>query len=192
MLVFLCHASEDKPAVRCLHDRLVADGFETWFDQVSLKGGQDWRREIRRTVPEADAVVVFLSKHSVSKKGFVQAEIRLALEAAQNEPEGSIYVIPVRIEPCELPRSLERWHCIDLFEPSGYDRLLESLSDKAIHRKLPQARAQLRAAALSAMLSSMEETRGAYSPEIETQLSEMQDEARNLRTNPSSERLAMI
>ena len=33
LMVFLCHASDDKPAVRRLHRRLRADGYSPWLDE---------------------------------------------------------------------------------------------------------------------------------------------------------------
>lgn len=41
--VFLCHASADKPAVRDLYKRLVADGVDAWLDAESLVAGQNWQ-----------------------------------------------------------------------------------------------------------------------------------------------------
>jgi hypothetical protein len=42
----LCHASADKPAVRDLYKRLVADGVDAWLDAESLVPGQNWQVEI--------------------------------------------------------------------------------------------------------------------------------------------------
>jgi hypothetical protein len=39
--IFLCHASEDKPQVREVYQRLGALGFEPWLDEVEILPGQD-------------------------------------------------------------------------------------------------------------------------------------------------------
>ncbi|MCP4658931.1 MAG: TIR domain-containing protein, partial [bacterium] len=44
--VFLCHATEDKPAVRALYQRLKNAGVSAWLDEEDLLPGQDWRLEI--------------------------------------------------------------------------------------------------------------------------------------------------
>jgi len=45
--VFLCHSSNDKPAVRELYARLNAEGWiDPWLDEEKLYPGQDWDREI--------------------------------------------------------------------------------------------------------------------------------------------------
>ena len=80
---FLCHASGDKPAVRELYKRLVFEGVDAWLDKEKLLPGQDWRVEIPKAVQEADVVIVFLSKNSITKEGYVQKEIKDALDVAE-------------------------------------------------------------------------------------------------------------
>jgi len=126
-LVFLCHASGDKPAVRALYQRLQADGFPSWLDEENLLPGQDWEREISAAVRASNVVLVCLSRASVTKEGFVQKEIRYALDVADEKPEGTIFIIPVRLENCDVPQRLRRLHWVNLFEMSGYRRLLSAL-----------------------------------------------------------------
>ena len=136
--VFLCHASHDKQAVRQLYRRLQASGYSPWLDEEDLLPGQDWAREIRRAVREADVVAVCLTRHSTQKSGFVQKEIGFALDVAEEQPEGTIFLIPARLEECVVPDRLARWHWVDLFENGGYDRLVRSLE----HRRAEKAAAE--------------------------------------------------
>ena len=76
--VFLSHAHADADAVRALYDRLVADGVDAWLDKEKLIPGQDWEREIRKAVREADVVIVCLSKQ-FNKAGYRQKEVRWAV-----------------------------------------------------------------------------------------------------------------
>jgi|GEM_PF-6536035 len=129
--VFLCHASGDKPAVRDLYKRLVTEGVDAWLDQEKLLPGQDWRMEIPRAVREADVVVICLSKNSITKEGYVQKEIRFALDIAEEKPEGTIFLIPARLEDCMVPERLNRWQWVDLFDENGLIKLLRSLKLRA-------------------------------------------------------------
>ncbi len=129
--VFLCHASGDKPVVRELYKRLTAEGVDAWLDQEKLLPGQDWRVEIPRAVREADVVVICLSNKSITKEGYVQKEIRFALDSAEEKPEGTIFLIPARLEDCIVPERLDRWQWVDLFEENGFLRLLRSLKLRA-------------------------------------------------------------
>src|SRR3982074_3375817 len=96
--VFLCHATEDKEVARELYFRLSHDGFDPWLDEKKLLGGQDWNLEIKKAERKSDIIVVCLSPRSVSKRGFVQKEIKDALDIADEQPEGSIFIIPLILE----------------------------------------------------------------------------------------------
>ncbi len=128
---FLCHASGDKPPVRGLYKRLVFEGVDAWLDKEKLLPGQDWRVEIPRAVKEADVVIIFLSEKSVSKEGYIQKEIKFALDSAEEKPEGTIFLIPARLEECVVPERLSRWQWVDLYEENGFIQLLRSLKLRA-------------------------------------------------------------
>jgi WD40 repeat protein len=126
--IFLCHSSDDKPKVRELYRRLGQAGFAPWLDDEKLLGGQDWQEEISRAVRSSDVVLVCLSKASVTKDGFVNREIKFALDLADEKVAGKIFIIPARLEEIEVPERLKRWHWINLFEESGYQNLLRALT----------------------------------------------------------------
>jgi hypothetical protein len=124
---FLCHSSSDKPSVRALRRRLLDDKIQPWFDEEDILPGQDWDLAIRKAIRASDVVLVCLSRASVSKIGYLQKEIKHVLDVADEQPEGAIFLIPVRLEPCEVPERLRRWQWVDLFEEGGYPRLLRAL-----------------------------------------------------------------
>src|SRR5438270_7379352 len=105
--VFLCHSSGDKPIVRKLYQQLQSEGIDPWLDEESLLPGQNWEQEIRKAVRDSDIVLVCLSPGSISKTGFVQKEIKFALDVADEQPEGTIFLIPVRLEECNVPERLK-------------------------------------------------------------------------------------
>lgn len=133
--IFLGHASEDKPEVRDLHAQLKSKGFSPWLDAVDLIPGQNWRDEIPKAIKGAGVFLACLSKNSVAKQSYVQREFRYALAAYAERPPGSIYLIPVRLDDCEVPDirlselelNLRDLHWVDLFEPDGFDRLLQAI-----------------------------------------------------------------
>ena len=129
--VFLCHASGDKPAVRELYHRLRADGIDPWFDEESLLAGQDWQLEIPKAVRSSDAVILCLSSRAITKAGYFHKEIKYALDVADEQPEGAIFLIPLRLEECEVPERLRRPHWVDFFQETGYERLLRALRARA-------------------------------------------------------------
>ena len=127
ILVFLCHSSGDKERVRQLYHQLTADGVRCWFDEEDLLPGQDWESEISKAIRRCRFVLACISNSSISKTGYVQKELRLALDVADEQPDGSIFLIPVRLEECEIPDRLKRLHAADLFKPEAYTRLRRAL-----------------------------------------------------------------
>jgi len=125
--VFLCHSKDDKLKVRKLYKSLIADNFDVWLDEVKIMPGQDWDLEIKKAVRNSDTVIVCLSNSSITKEGYIQKEIRFALDIADEKPEGTIFLIPVRLEVCNVPNRISRFQWVDLFQKVGYTKLKESL-----------------------------------------------------------------
>jgi len=91
--------------------------------------------EIEKAVEVADAIIVCLTKNSINKEGYVQREIRIALDYADYKPEGTLFIIPVRLEECTPPKRLARWQYADYFEGQrerAFQRLLTSLKKHAV------------------------------------------------------------
>jgi hypothetical protein len=130
--VFLCHASGDKPKVRSLYERLKTDRFEPWLDEEDLLPGQQWQVEIPKAVRNADVVLVCLSRHSVTKDGYVQKEIKLALDTADEKVEHTIFLIPARLDDCPLPDRLRSFQAVDLSQEHGYEKLAKALREREI------------------------------------------------------------
>jgi hypothetical protein len=129
--IFLCHATNDKPAVRELYRRLTADGFAPWLDEEDILPGQRWQVEIPKAVRESDVVLVCLSQHSINKTGYVQKEIKFALDVADEQPDGAIFLIPLRLEACEVPDRLSHVQWVNFYDEGGYARLLRALRKRA-------------------------------------------------------------
>jgi TIR domain len=128
MQVFLCHSSADKDRVRELYHRLRAESFDPWLDVEKLRGGQDWEFEIKKAVRRSGVVIVCLSQDSISKEGYVQKEIKLALDVADEKPEGTIFVIPLKLEECNVPDRLRKLQWVDYFREDGFERLRSALA----------------------------------------------------------------
>ena len=125
--VVLCYSKEGQSSVRELYCWLKAEGFSPWMDCEDLVGGQDWEFEIRNAIQGARAVIVCMTERLAGKRGFIQREIKFALDEATQQPEGAIFIVPVRIEDCSVPDRLATLHWIDLFEVSGHERLRQAL-----------------------------------------------------------------
>jgi formylglycine-generating enzyme required for sulfatase activity len=101
------------------------------LDEEDLLPGQKWQREIPKAVRASDVVIVCLSQAALNKAGYVQEEIKFALDIADQQPEEAIFLIPVRLEACDVPERLQGLHWVNLYDERGYGRLIRALQEKA-------------------------------------------------------------
>lgn len=132
--VFLSYAREDRSKAEQIYDHLAAQGFKPWIDVRDLQPGSMWRESIEEAIRDSDFFLVLLSNNSISKSGYVQVELRAALSILSEKPATDIFLIPVRLEETPLPVSLSRIQSVDLFERSGWDKLLRSLKQRVASR----------------------------------------------------------
>jgi TIR domain-containing protein len=88
---FISYAREDEAAARRLYIGLKAAGVEAWLDKESILPGQDWQEAIAAAIESSEYFVAVLSSHSLNKRGFVQRELRIALEVLDEVPEGQVF-----------------------------------------------------------------------------------------------------
>jgi hypothetical protein len=52
------------------------------------------------------------------------------LDVADEQPEDTIFLIPLRLENCPIPERLSRWHSVNFYDEQGYERLIDALRTK--------------------------------------------------------------
>lgn len=125
--IFLSYAREDEKKVEEIYKRLSDAGCKPWMDKKDILPGEIWRSRIKEAIRDSDFFLACLSTHSVSKRGFLQREIKDALDTWQEKLSDDIYFIPVRLEACEFPESLGEFQWVSLFEDDGWIRLLQAI-----------------------------------------------------------------
>lgn len=151
--VFIAYVEEDLLLARRLRDRIAAAGCSPWMDKDKLIPGQNWPRAIRRAIEISDAFVACFSVRSGSKRGPFQSELRWALHCAQRIPLEETFVVPVRFEPCAVPRQIqERVQYVDLFPDweAGVKKVIRAVQ-KAGHAgwKAPERASSVRLESLT-------------------------------------------
>lgn len=131
MLVFISYAREDIVLAKRLYHDLENQGFRPWMDAYDMLPGARWKPAIREAIKKSQTFLALLSKNSVSKRGFVNAELKQALEVLEELPEEAGFLIPVRLEECRPPEVsvINEFNWVDLF-PSyekGLKRIIEAL-----------------------------------------------------------------
>ncbi|NIJ50747.1 toll/interleukin-1 receptor domain-containing protein [Rhizomicrobium electricum] len=92
-VVYLAHASEDKPAARPIAEHLVANGIEVWFDEWEIGAGDSLRRRMDEGLGACTHFVVLLTEKSL-KRPWVNEEIDAGFV---QKVEGRCKFIPLRM-----------------------------------------------------------------------------------------------
>src|ERR1043166_1865641 len=129
--VFISYAHEDIDSARKIYQQLNAiDGIVPWLDKENLLPGIKWRAAIKKAIRESDFFLALLSKRSTKKRGYVQTEMKEALEIWDQFPEDRAYLIPIRLEECEPSyEKLREVQSQDFFPNwnQGFQRVLQVL-----------------------------------------------------------------
>jgi iron(II)-dependent oxidoreductase len=97
-------------------------------------GGKRWRDALRTAIKNSAFVIACLSRRSVTKRGYVQRELREALDLCQEMPGDRTFLIPLRREPCALPTisagglRLEDLQWIDAFAAGSLRDLIRAIN----------------------------------------------------------------
>jgi tetratricopeptide (TPR) repeat protein len=110
--IFISYKSERRKAAEHFAELLKLYGYSAWFDYDLIKGS-DFGPQIARRIREAKALVALWCSLSVDSRWVVE-ECDLAHKLG--------ILIPVIIEPCELPVGFRRHSTIDLSSWDGSPR----------------------------------------------------------------------
>jgi hypothetical protein len=125
--VFLIYANEDAQRVEQLYAALQKEGFKPWMAAKDILPGQPWESSIRKAIERADIALACFSHNAAAKNGFVQKELKYALDLMEEKKEGISPVIPVRLEETTLPDRLKHLQWLDLFTENGFEQLFKTL-----------------------------------------------------------------
>lgn len=130
---FIAYAGEEYKWAEALYTDLEKAGIRPWLDKKQLLPGQNWPRAIERAISISDFFIPCFSRRAAVKRGQFQSELRHALKCAARMPLEEIYIIPVRLDACEIPDEIcRRLQYVDLF-PDW---------DKGVRRVIRAIRAQ--------------------------------------------------
>ena len=93
--VFLSYSRSDASTVEQLAQLLAAAGHDAWIDTTGTVGGQDWTEQIMAAIRASRAVVLIISRESMTSQA-VRREVQFADRLG-------VPIIPLLVEPVELP-----------------------------------------------------------------------------------------
>ena len=80
--VFLCHNSQEKPAIREIAQRLRAAGLNPWLDEEQFRPGLPWQRCLEDAIGQVKSAAVFVGDNGlgpwqeVEQDAFIRAFVR--------------------------------------------------------------------------------------------------------------------
>jgi GGDEF domain-containing protein len=114
--VFITYAREDAERALQLASDLLQRGAVPWIDKWSILAGEDWEQAIRKAIEDSDFVIAVMSKRALGKRGFVQRELRWAIEVLDLRPPDSPFLIQARLDACSPTHpALSKLQWCDLF-----------------------------------------------------------------------------
>ncbi len=136
--VFFIYAREDGEKVKEIYGRLSSEGLRPWMDSMNIRAGQAWMNVTKNELRNSDLVLLFLSENFLSKKyPHTIEELNMALEIAANKPKDTIFLVPIRLEACDIPPEVQHIQWVDLFDEEGWEKLMFTLT-LATLPQLPQ------------------------------------------------------
>jgi hypothetical protein len=141
-LIFLSYASPDRDRVAPYFDYLSSRGVNAWIDFKRLVAGQDWDREIKRSLDKSTMIILFLSINSVDRRGYVQRELRASLDKQKEKLFDDIYIIPVLLDDIPIvPADIAALQCVKARNGESYEEIYNSIQHQllAIGAQVQQA-----------------------------------------------------
>lgn len=128
-LVYILCSDENEVFVQTITERLLQDGFLTWYDKRDLLPGDNLELKWKSVVESADYIVLFLSKESCNSKGKYFEELKYILQISKAKDKSKPYIIPVLVNDCIPPVEIANLYPLDMRENNTYDKLLKVLSN---------------------------------------------------------------
>jgi hypothetical protein len=136
--VFIAYVEEDLQLAKRLYREFEQRGFQPWLDKKKLMPGQNWPRAIENAIQISDFFVACFSQRAACKRGSFHSELRYALNCASKVPLDEIFLLPVRLDDCLVPRRISRQvHYVDLFPSwdAGVKKIIAVMRDQQDRRK---------------------------------------------------------
>lgn len=123
--IFLSYSRADLDYIATLVDALRAKGADIWFDK-NIRTGEQWDNTLEEQIKAAEVFVIVMSKTSVASNN-VKDEMSYAKSLGK-------IILPILIEPCEVPMRLARHQFIDFTQDFNWavSKLMEDIDSAEI------------------------------------------------------------
>ncbi|HEY3875571.1 MAG TPA: TIR domain-containing protein [Candidatus Kapabacteria bacterium] len=97
--IFISYSRQDSEQAHLLTELLSSAGLSVWIDHSGIDAATSWSGEIVDAIDGCKAMIVMLSPNSIASRNVIK-EVSLAAEQHKK-------ILPLDVEPVELPRDLK-------------------------------------------------------------------------------------
>ena len=119
--------------------QLRACNIDVFMFSESMPIVEDHEVEMEERIRSADSVIICYSENFEKGKGYRHQEVDIALNEQKKRPRGNVYLVPIRLDECEVPAYLNRPRLLDYFKKDHFDKImrlgLQVQWDKLIKQK---------------------------------------------------------
>ena len=116
--IFISYSSKDREKAEQLTELLSSAGLSVWIDRQGIVGAEKWATEIVEGIRACTTFILLISPRSIESENVLR-ELSLASEKRKR-------VLPVDLEPTELPTSFE-------YPLAGLQRVPFAQFDRIVH-----------------------------------------------------------
>jgi hypothetical protein len=119
--VFLCHNTEDKPAVRRISRKLAEEGIKPWLDEEQIRPGTSWQTALGQQIECIKSAAMFVGESGLGPWQQQEIQALLSQFVDRNRPVIPAILPSAKTTPA-IPWTLRNIHCVD-FRESHLDPL---------------------------------------------------------------------
>jgi hypothetical protein len=123
--VFLCHNSEDKPAVREISKKLADQNIKAWLDEDEIGPGTSWQTALGQQIGSIKSAAVFVGESGLGPWQDQEIQALLSQFVKRQCPVIPAVLPSAKATP-ELPWTLANLHWVDLLvtNPDPFKQLI--------------------------------------------------------------------
>ena len=128
-VAFLSYSRVDEQTANRLKSDLTKRGINIWIDKEQMLPGERWKEKVSDAIKSCEFAIICLSNKALSKEGYFHKELSEIKERDKLFPGTKIFIIPVRLDKCDIPDELHEIQTADLFEnwESGIKSITKSI-----------------------------------------------------------------
>jgi TIR domain/Fibrobacter succinogenes major domain (Fib_succ_major) len=121
--IWVSCATADKARAEEICKKLGVVGLDIEIDGIL----NDDEKAIENGIASARFFMIFFSNRSATESEALDKYLDIALRSAENISKDRVFIIPVRLEKCDIPKSVDHLQLIDLFKEEGFDQIVETI-----------------------------------------------------------------